>query len=426
MNHVSRHTLLLALIALGLLFVDFYAHLHPQSEPDQLPGIAAIKPNEAGKLTFTQGDQRLVLERQDGQWMLTAPFQYRADEQSVHGLLAGLKDGIPFDVRVDEGNLERYGLDSSNSIFVQVDSGGSLTAFYVGNNAAGGSTYVRFPSSQTVYRARIGGRSRYERIPPDWRDKQVHPFEPQDATSVIIERRGLGDLEFENSESGWSAKGSETLDISRLQMVLQALADLTAHELLSANHPVGHDEATVAIATSKGDVVLVFSRQGDEHFVRDTENPMVFRIGPQLLEQLMVPDWRDPMLLSLDSSQIIEVKLIEPDMVSVLKREGDTWHLVRPANVATNTNAIELSLRLLGHLQVSGFVDEKPQESWFSNATRIEIKLASGEITTIHLGQPTDEHIARKAHYIRIEAHPRRVGFITDAVVARIKQAWSR
>ncbi|MBT3220970.1 MAG: DUF4340 domain-containing protein, partial [Proteobacteria bacterium] len=321
MSKAARNTLALVLLALALVFIDFYAHVRPQAEPDQLPGIAAVKASEVDELTLTRGDQRLVLEKQEGLWMLTAPIEYRANEQAVHTLLASLKEGIPFDVRVEEGNLDRYGLDASNCIFVQIDAAGSLTAFYVGNNAAGGSTYVRFPSSQTVYRARIGGRSRYERQPADWRDKRVHPFDPQEVTDLVIERHGQGDLEFNRGESGWSS-AMDSLDTARLQSLLQILSDLTAHELLSADHPKGEDQATLAIATSREDSVLVFSRLGDEFFARNTDEPMIFRVGPQVLEQLLVPDWRDPALLGIDPKQIVELQLIEPGLISLLKKDG--------------------------------------------------------------------------------------------------------
>ena len=67
----------------------------------------------------------------------------------------GEEDGVRMDLRIDEGNLEDYGVDDQNGILVELFAEGvevPKVSFVVGHNVVGGSSFVRLKDSDATVR----------------------------------------------------------------------------------------------------------------------------------------------------------------------------------------------------------------------------------------------------------------------------------
>src|SRR5690606_19215336 len=172
--HVRRTATLAGLAAL-LLAVDLGSRRLDLEAVDELPEVAAVAPEAAARIRLTEGDDRIVLEREGETWRMTAPGTHRADPEAVDALLQSLRRVVRLDVQVGRGDLETYGLTSPTALRVEVEDaeGTRLADFYVGHDVAGGTTYLRFPDDDAVFRARLGSRARFDRSAAAWRDHRI-------------------------------------------------------------------------------------------------------------------------------------------------------------------------------------------------------------------------------------------------------------
>jgi hypothetical protein len=156
---MSRITLTLLGCVVAAAAIDVWVHRPVQIDVEQaLPGLASVPPEQVEQVMLARGNDRVALNRVEGGWT-----QDGSDigSERVGDLLSGFSEGVTFDARVDVGHLEDYGLKSGAGIRVELLGEFGANALYVGRDVAGGSTYVRFPDDDVVYRARVGGQQRF-------------------------------------------------------------------------------------------------------------------------------------------------------------------------------------------------------------------------------------------------------------------------
>ncbi len=153
--------------------------------------VAKLNPDHVSKIELSQATGKTVLLRDSltEEWSITSPIQQAADEGRINHLLAAFRREIRADVQIDEGNLKEYKLDASGGIVVELwtDMDKPAASFTIGGDAAGGSSFVRISGSDTVYRARVGGRGRFDHSAADWRNRIVVDRSEEDIQGVTVE-----------------------------------------------------------------------------------------------------------------------------------------------------------------------------------------------------------------------------------------------
>ena len=95
----------------------------------QLPSLAALEREQATRIEVSSATEKVILEREEtpeavaelGPWVTGSsrgPFKGEADQMLVRSIVSQFRKEVPIDVKVDEGNLEDYGLDATNGIVV--------------------------------------------------------------------------------------------------------------------------------------------------------------------------------------------------------------------------------------------------------------------------------------------------------------------
>ena len=185
----ARRTQGLFAVLIGLVLVDLWAHRTATWQQRPLPTLAAFEESTATWIALTQGDETLRMERSDDGWAVVQPYRHSADPTAVDAIVDVLAAGVVPDARVDEGEHDRYGLDGADPIRVEAgDPDQTLGALYVGNDAVDGTTFVRFAGAEEVYRARIGGRDRYDRPAGAWRNPRLLQLPVDRITSIAVAR----------------------------------------------------------------------------------------------------------------------------------------------------------------------------------------------------------------------------------------------
>ncbi|MEQ1572434.1 MAG: DUF4340 domain-containing protein, partial [Myxococcota bacterium] len=150
-----------------------------------LPGFDRAR---ATGLRLGPVDAPTVIERGPDGWRLRAPVEGLADPAELDAILAPLADGVFPEAEVAQGgDLEPYGLAGGSEVRVEVSGDdGPLLALLVGADAGGEGTFVRFADDDRVYRARIGGRGRYDRPARTLLDRRVVGCTPAEVVHVAV------------------------------------------------------------------------------------------------------------------------------------------------------------------------------------------------------------------------------------------------
>ena len=201
---IQGKTIVLAVVAALLLLVNLVDRGSGERIAEQLPVIHAFDRDEVTRVEITSAAEKVVLEKKDDTWIVVAPYQALADQVAVRDLLMNFRKEVGVDIRVDSGNLDTYGLDTTNGIVVEVFTTGKTPdiSFTVGNDAPGGASFVRLSGDDAVYRARVGGRHRYEKAAADWRNRVILGFDKDRAAALSVRQGGKLTLHAARGEIG--------------------------------------------------------------------------------------------------------------------------------------------------------------------------------------------------------------------------------
>jgi hypothetical protein len=176
--------LILLIIGLGIfLWRDKADHVQYQ-----LPSIDPVPTSTISQITLTQGDDSLVVRKDDGQWTIP-PRGYPASQGQVERILKALSD-LQLTALVSESkHYERYDLDAQQAIEVTARGQDTLLRrFSVGKAASNyQSTYVRLPDDPNVYLAKSNLRSALDVDVTSLQDKTVLSFAPDHIQDMKIQ-----------------------------------------------------------------------------------------------------------------------------------------------------------------------------------------------------------------------------------------------
>ena len=172
------HTKTKALAVVFLMMLGLNGIESQPIERETLPQIEGISNDLMQRFELTQMGQKIRFEKEEGLWMIKAPFEAKADQARVKALLLQFRKPISMDVMLERGEEKQYGLDASNSIVVEIWSKENepIISFALGKDGTPGSSFVRLSNDDAVYRARISGRRRYDFPHTEWKNQLIFDF----------------------------------------------------------------------------------------------------------------------------------------------------------------------------------------------------------------------------------------------------------
>jgi len=188
---LTAKSTILGALTLLMCAIAFFDQPAEDGSDSNITWVARLNPDHISKIELSKATAKTVLTKDalTGKWRITAPIKQAADLARINHLLAAFRRDVRADVQVDEGNLKDYQLDASGGIVVELwtDADNPTASFTIGADSAGGSSFVRVSGDNAVYRARIGGRRRFEHNPPEWRNRVVVDRSEADIQGVTVE-----------------------------------------------------------------------------------------------------------------------------------------------------------------------------------------------------------------------------------------------
>jgi len=366
MRMLTAKTQKLFLLAGALLLVLFFG---PQGniKLEELPRIEAFKPSTVERVEIAVGaDSKIALVREGEEaWQIEQPLRGEADALAIESVLELFKKGLQMDVLVDSEELNTYGLSNSDKVVVEFFGLNEtrLASFSVGWDAPGGSSFVLLHNDSSVYRAKVGGRARYQKTASEWRNKMVVQIEPEEIKALHFDREA-GTLHFLKEEGLWylASDPQFELDQKGLGAIAKSFARIRASQLLSDDFDGGFAEpaARVRIETEGEDLTLIFGSRKAKGaaFVKLLGTDQVYRVSAMKRDAALgrKGDYRSLQLMKTSPIQLKQVRLDAKDGFSrtLSRRDDQLWEVSEPANVTGNLQDMALGLNALSTLRADG------------------------------------------------------------------------
>lgn len=418
-----------------------------------LPSTPIATPASVTRLSLSTPIQKLTMERLSTEqgtpafdkWRIVTPLEFPADAAQIRSILRTFGPGVEMEALVDEGNLEDYGVDHQAGVLLELFEANAevpTTSIVIGKQAAGPSTFVRLAGADTVYRADVGGRARYERPAADWRDKVALDIDTSTARAFTLQRGGET-LAFRRAPSAaldkqgnpvpgpWGlAGGAFPIDGDTIDGVARTLGRIRAGEIHNPTYEAGMD-APAAIATfeladgSAHRIVLGGLSDDQASLVRVDDLPDIFRTAAQVGRVMTLPieAFRDRVIFQLDPDQIASLSLTDGGLTVVLAQSTEGgWAVTQPANMDADQGQAEAMARAVAALRAAAI----PADARFeASGRKLTVLLRDGRTHVLEVGQT--ERDAENRPLLRVRASGREGQFqIMEATFVEIRRAFGR
>ncbi|MBN1334603.1 MAG: DUF4340 domain-containing protein [Deltaproteobacteria bacterium] len=408
---LSRTTWTLLVVA-GLLALLLVLPSGQDGSGLRLPTLPALDGDAITRVTFERAGQPIVIERQGDRWRLKQPLQAEADASALEALLRPFGQPVPMDARVDAGHLEDYALDDNEGVRFEVFTSEAVPviSMVVGRDVEGGSTLLRMAGSDDVYRARVGGASRFRKEASAWRNRSVLSLDDTLVSGLTVEGSG-GVLTFQripagiakdteaSTESVWHLDGDPTFPVDQrtLDTLVRSLARLRAGEVHAPDFGSGWDRPRGAYEIALADgtthrILVVPAPDGASGLARADDNPDVYRIGASWVTRLEegVEAYRDRTLFDFPPEQVQSLVLEEGGLRVRIQQDPTTrlWRVAEPVSMEVDLRRALVATRTMGELRALA-VDEDVDAATAGLAppgARFEARLVDGTSRVLEVG----------------------------------------
>jgi len=384
----------------GLFFILLVANLidgNQQNEFDELPSLPAMLKDDINKIEISTATDKVILENKDGVWMMTAPFETKADRSRIKSLILNFRKAIPMDALIDTNEEEKYGLDAGNAIIIELwTSGAAATAsFLVGNDAAHGSSFVRLSGSDSIYRARVGGRRRYDLSATDWQNQQVFDVNLEDFTSLTV-RMANNEAYQVVRENGWKLLPAQNEDLNedRIDRAIKSLV------MLRIGERVEQTSFTPAVIFELSDIngqkLIAQSSLPEDGaaFLKLEGKDEVYKVASPAIERfLQGASWFvDRRVIKLNTRAEIDMigfKTVAQEIVLQQDLSTGFWNVVKPKNIDLDMREIFFMANTLASLEAEKkIVSSEQYEAYFERpAVTVSILTLMGAVTSIEISE---------------------------------------
>ncbi len=234
-------------------------------------------------LSVTAGGPEMRFTKTNGEWMLAAPVEARAEYSAVDGLIARL-GGLQMR-SIAAAVAGNYGLDKPAAT-VRVGSGSSQATLVIGGAAAEGTVYARDLGRPAVFTIESSLLEELKKDPSEYRQKDLFDARSFNTSKLDIVRNGQTSSFVKTKAKDKDGKETETW--RQTAPTARAVSGGTVEALISsatAARATSFAPPGTRIATASPELVvaLTFDDTKEERvtFVRTGATAYAVRAGPQ-------------------------------------------------------------------------------------------------------------------------------------------------
>src|SRR3954468_887175 len=409
---MKLHGLAIAAFVLAVLtwFLYWSERHKPADETSKLtadtpPAILKLDQNSITKLELKKKDSDPVVltKSGSGDWQITAPKSFRADQSAVTGIVSTVSSLNSERVVEDKAsNLQNFGLEQP-VLEVDLTTKDKTQKLILGTDTpAGGAVYAMLSGDPRLFTVSSYTKTNFDKTLNDLRDKRLLPVDADKVSQVEVVRKN-SDIEFGRNKDNWQIVKPKPMRADSIQ-VGDLVRDLTNAKMdlssADAKQEASQFARAAPVATAKltaesGMQQLEVRKNKDTYYAKSTAVEGAYKVDSGLGKTLekRVDDFRDKKLFSFSYNDPNKIEIHNADKSYFLARGTagpDDWWSNGKKMDGANVESVISDLR--------GLTAVSFPASGFSNPT-IDIAVTSqdGKRTEkVQIAKSGDHYIAQR------------------------------
>jgi len=350
-----RYLMTVILSGVTVLVSGWQLGYKPPRKPTQYESVKnrvvkKFAQDKATRLTLRRHGKVFTLSKQKGQWLITAPINFRADSDAVENLLTEIKMLDKHRTLPGPRTKTAYGL-GKNAVQVVVHGATPqpLTLTLGASDITGARIYLAVDNDSTVLLVNKHFAEALDKDLDDLRDSAALPFIEKDVQGVDLATAGGKRAHLTAKKKVWTLRlGDDRLgqraNAKTAENLVRKLKDLRATKFLGdgaealtrygLNKPL--QRVTVDDGAKRKHVLVLGGpcpkRRNDRIAGREGKHPTVFCLRAKELKALVVSpnDLRDARLTGIGEETVKRIQLTAGARKLDLKKKDLDWEVVAP------------------------------------------------------------------------------------------------
>ncbi len=342
-----RNLLVAVVVLAGLVGLVFYAQKHPPgsgapASAAASPKLVDIPENSVASIDLKKKDGTTVtLKQQAGKWEITAPEQYKADQDIAKSLASSLNPVAADSVVEDNStDLKKYGLTSPSLTVTVHTTGGKSDEIQFGDDVPAGSlVYASLKGSPKVYAVSTSVKSSLDKTANDLRDKRLLTFDTNKLTLLDL-TSGKSTLEFgKNNNNDWQIIKPQPYraDSFQVEELLRKLGDAKMDLSGSADdakknaaaYASGTPDGVVKVTDASGTQTLDVRKDKEDYYAKSSVVPGIYKVSADLGKEVDKPldDFRNKKIFDFGFSDPTKIEMQNGSSDKTIVRSGTDWKM---------------------------------------------------------------------------------------------------
>jgi len=343
----TKGLLIATLVLAALLGTLYWSNHHPPSEetakasPNASPKILTLKQNDISGLAIQKDGGEVRLERNSvGQWQITAPKPFLADQDAVSSMLSTISslDSIRL---VDEkpADLNQYGLTKPRLEVAVIEKDKSQKLLIGDDTPSGNAVFAKLEADPRVFTLAGYNRGALDKNANDLRDKRLLSADFDKVSQIEFVNHSGGerqDFTLARSKDAWQIVKPKPLraDSERVDDMIRALRDakmdlfsLSDDSKAASAYKTAQPFATVKVTGASGVQQLEVRKLKDDYYAKSSVTAGIYKVPAAVGTGL------DKKLDDLANKKLFDFGYQDPDKIEIhdgtksyfLTRSGTEW-----------------------------------------------------------------------------------------------------
>src|ERR1700733_10371837 len=300
------------------------------------PVILKVNTADVTQLTVKQKQSDPVtLQKADaGKWQITQPKPYRADQETVAGMLSTLS-GLSADRVVEDkaSNLKQYGLDPPTAELDITGKGQGTRQLRLGDDTpTGGDVYAALAGDPRVFTVSSYNKTSLAKSLNDLRDKSLLTVDADKVSHVELLRKGQ-DVEFGRTKDGWQILKPPSLreDNTALSLLVSGLTsariDFAGSSDAATEFAKGTPIATAKVISDSGTQTIDVRKNKTDYYAKSSGIDGAVKVDSNLGTALdkNLDDFRNKKLFDFGFDEPNKIELHSGTQSWVYTPSGQDW-----------------------------------------------------------------------------------------------------
>jgi Domain of unknown function (DUF4340) len=409
---MKLHSLAIAALVLAILtWFLYWSERHKRVDEtskltaDTPPAILKLDQNSITKLELKKKDSDPVVltKSGSGDWQITAPKSFRADQSAVTGIVSTVSSLNSERVVEDKAsNLQNFGLEQP-VLEVDLTTKDKTQKLILGTDTpAGGAVYAMLSGDPRLFTVSSYTKTSLDKTLNDLRDKRLLPVDADKVSQIEVLRKN-SDIEFGRNKDNWQILKPKPMRADSIQVgdlvrdLTNAKMDVSSADARQEASQFAHAApvATAKLTAESGMQQLEVRKNKDTYYAKSTAIEGAYKVDSGLGKTLekRVDDFRDKKLFSFSYNDPNKIEIHNADKSYFLARGTagpDDWWSNGKKMDGANVESVISDLRDLTAVSFPA--------SGFSNPT-IDIAVTSqdGKRTEkVQIAKSGDHYIAQR------------------------------